>query len=396
MSAELAGSLNPTEGHILAGVQIDEHRFLARVKSPQLFQIAPDPRDTEDKRKLATSKDAQDLREIRLKVQRLFEGAKAKNVGPYADYMVGLHHGQPGITPTIILYSEAPLETALDGQLNVGTVLVPYGCKLVAIDGETQLAARYEAANRAPQTNGDPVAVYICHGLSNAWARQAFHDLNVLGVRPNAAVSIGMDARDPITRVTGNLEARVPFFAGRVSRTRRQLRTNDPEVTTIAALRGACVTFVHGISGTKYGARPVPLPPDNEAAVLDAAVEWWRGLTGILGEAIEDRAERIASAPAVLSALGAMGHPLLAADTPDQRRKILTAQLAKLQSVDWGRGHQWDGIAGKFTPKGVFTVAGSKETAHAIFAALNDETASSYAKVRAPAPGSMSGSVAAS
>ncbi len=137
------------------------------MKSPQLFQIAPDPRDTEDKRKLAASKDAQDLREVRLKVQRLFEGAKAKNVGAYADYVIGLHTGQPGITPTIILYSEAPLDTAIDPQMSVGTVLVPYGAKLVAIDGETQLAARYEAANRAPETKDDPVAVYICHGLGS-------------------------------------------------------------------------------------------------------------------------------------------------------------------------------------------------------------------------------------
>ncbi|WP_162409501.1 DNA sulfur modification protein DndB [Acuticoccus sediminis] len=382
MFADSTARLNPTEGHILAGVQIDEHRFLARVKSPQLFQIAPDPRDTEDKRKLAASKDAQDLREIRLKVQRLFEGAKAKNVGAQADYVISLHNGQPGITPTIILYSEAPLETALDPQMSVGTVLIPYGVKLVAIDGETQLAARYEAANRMPETKDSAVAVYICKGLGNAWARQAFHDLNVLGVRPNAAVSIGMDARDPLTRLTSDLEARVPFFEGRISRTRRQLRASDPEVTTISALRGACVTFVHGIGGTKYGARPVPLPAGREAAVLEAAVEWWRGVTGLIGDALENRDDTVASAPAVLSALGAMGHPLLAADGPDQRRRGLNAQLAKLEAVDWARGRQWEGIAGKFTPKGAFTVGGSKETAHAIFGALNDETSAPYARIR--------------
>ena len=80
MQVENKLPLNPTEGHILAGVQIDEHRFLARVKGPQLFQIAPDPRDSENKRKLAASKEAQDMRDIREAVQRPFEGAKAKNV----------------------------------------------------------------------------------------------------------------------------------------------------------------------------------------------------------------------------------------------------------------------------------------------------------------------------
>jgi DNA sulfur modification protein DndB len=122
---EIGTTLNPTEGHILAGLQIDRHRFLARVKCPQLFQIAPDPRDSEDKRKLSASKEAQDLRATREQVQRLFENAKAKNVGSYADYIVGLHKGQPGTTPTIILYAEAPLTTALDEHFGFGAILVP-------------------------------------------------------------------------------------------------------------------------------------------------------------------------------------------------------------------------------------------------------------------------------
>ncbi len=191
-----------------------------------------------------------------------------------------------------------------------------------------------------------------------------------------------MDARDPITRLTSDLEARVPFFDGRISRTRRQLRASDPEVTTISALRGASVTFVHGIGGTKYGARPVPLPRGQEVHLLDVAAEWWRAVTTSIGSAIEDRAGQIVSAPAVLSAVGAMGHPLLAVEAADQRRKLLAEQLAKLEAVDWTRGRHWEGIAGKFTPKGAFTVGGSKETAHAIFAALNDKASASNERIR--------------
>ena len=34
------------------------------------------------------------------------------------------------------------------------------------------------------------------------WAKQAFHDLNLLSVRPNAATAISMDMRDPLTSIT--------------------------------------------------------------------------------------------------------------------------------------------------------------------------------------------------
>jgi DNA sulfur modification protein DndB len=43
----------------------------------------------------------------------------------------------------------------------------------------------------------------------------------------------------------------------------------------------------------------------------------------------------------------------------------------------------WENIAGKFTPKGTFSIGGTKETAYAVFAALTDENAKSYAQVRA-------------
>jgi DNA sulfur modification protein DndB len=96
-------ALSPVDRHLIAGVQIDDHRFIGRVKTTQLFQIAPDPRDTENRRKVDANKELQELWEIREEVQRLFSGAKAKNVAPYAEYIVQVHHGQDGLTPTIVL-----------------------------------------------------------------------------------------------------------------------------------------------------------------------------------------------------------------------------------------------------------------------------------------------------
>jgi DGQHR domain-containing protein len=374
--------LNPTDGHLIAGVKINDHQFLGRLKAPQLFQIAPNPRDSEDRKKVDASKDLQDLREIREEVQRLFAGAKAKNVGPYADYILDVHLGEvDGITPPIILYSEDELAEGTDDS-GKEFIQVPYDKRLVAIDGETQLAARFEAANRNPDTKNEFVAIYICHGRDKLWARQCFHDLNVLGVRPNAALSIGMDARDPLTRVAREVERQVPFFRERVNKVRRQLGVHDADVVTITALRGACITLAEGIGGVKYGARPVPLPGEQVERALQAAVEWFTAVTDAIGPAMEDRENKLASAPAVLAAIGAMGHELVNIDIPASRETKTAALVRKLRTVDWRRGKHWEGIAGKFTPKGIFSVGGSKETAYAVYEALNDETSPGYVSIR--------------
>lgn len=374
--------LNLTDGHLIAGVKINEHQFLGRLKAPQLFQIAPDPRDTENRKKVDASKDLQDLHEIREEVQRLFAGQKAKNVASYAEYIVDVRAGHvDGITPPIILYSE---ERLAEGEDDSGKELVqvPYDKRLVAIDGETQLAARFEAANRDPNTRNEFIAVYICHGRDKQWARQCFHDLNVLGVRPNAALSIGMDARDPLTRVAREVERRIPFFRDRVNKARRQLGAHDPDVVTITSLRGACITLAEGIGGIRYGARPVPLSSEQVDRTLIAAVEWFTAVTDAIGPAIEDREAKLASAPTVLASIGAMGHELVNIDDAALRETKTAALVRRLKSVDWRRGKHWEGIAGKFTPKGAFSVGGSKETAYAVYEALNDETSPGFVSVR--------------
>ncbi|SDG87493.1 DNA sulfur modification protein DndB [Bradyrhizobium sp. Rc2d] len=373
--------LNPTDGHIIAGTAIDENRFIGRVRASQLFQIAPDPRDSENKKKLDASHELQELRGIRDEVQRLFEGAKKKNVEPYADYIVALRNGQDGLTPAITLYCEAPLlvEMREDGT---AFIQVPWDKRLVAIDGETQLAARHEAANLDPETKKDFVPIYINHGRDEGWARQAFHDLNTLGVRPNAALSLGMDARDPITRVCREVERHVGFFKGRVNKVRRQLRSTDAEVVTITTLRGACVTLAKGINGVQYGARPVPVPEETINAIERAAIDWFNALTEAYGPALENREHSLASSPTAMAALGAVGHPLVNVADPKDRALKARELVNSLSGVNWTRDKTWEGIAGKFTPKGSFSLGGSKETAYAVYATLTDPASAGYSRVR--------------
>jgi DNA sulfur modification protein DndB len=373
--------LNPTEGHIIAGAKIDSHRFVGRVKAAQLFQLAPDPRDSENKKKVDASKHLQDMLDIREEVQRLFEGQKKKNVESYAQYIADLSEGAEGITPPITLFtdSQLELEESVDGTCHIQ---IPWGEQLVAIDGETQLAARHEAANIRPETKQEFVAVYMCFGRDRLWARQAFHDLNTLGVRPNAALSIGMDARDPLTGVSREVERRVPFFKDRVNKVRRQLRATDTDVVTITGLRGACVTFAKGINGVQFGSRPVAFEAGSVKQLTEAAVSWFEAVADAIGPSIEDREKKLASTPAVLAAIGALGNPLASIIDSSERRARALQIAATLSNVNWERSKRWEGIAGKFTPKGAFSVGGAKETAYAVYSALSDPNDLGYTRIR--------------
>jgi hypothetical protein len=83
-----------------------------------------------------------------------------------------------------------------------------------------------------------------------------------------------------------------------------------------------------------------------------------------------------------MAALGAMGHALVGISDAQDRKLKAHELLRSIKTVNWSRDKTWEGIAGKFTPKGTFSIGGAKETAYAVFAALTDENASSYKKVR--------------
>jgi hypothetical protein len=139
---------------------------------------------------------------------------------------------------------------------------------------------------------------------------------------------------DPLTRAARDIERSVPFFRNRVNKARRQLGANDTDVVTITSLRGACITLAEGIGGIKYGARPVPLSDDRTKAVLEVGVEWFRAVTEAIGPAMEDRLNKLASAPTVLPAIGAMGQEFVNIDDPVNR----STKMARLK-----RSRRWRG-----------------------------------------------------
>jgi DNA sulfur modification protein DndB len=378
----LPTKLDGVDGFVLPGVRVNENRFIARVKVAQLLKLCEDPRRSEDPRQREGSTQLQAVHELRSKVQRLFEGAKRTNVPKYAEYIVLTFRGGDGLTPPITLFSPVALEVDVESH-GLGYVRVPWNMPMIAIDGDTQLASRFLASSIDAGTMDQFIAVDVNHGRSVEWAQQAFHDMNLLAVRPNAALGIGMDQRDPLTHIARVVEQRVPFFAGRVNTVRRQLRPRDHEIVTITTLRGACVTLAEGISGVKWGAKAVPLPEDRVVAVERAAVEWWRAVTELLGTAIEDRDGSVAGAPAVLTAIGAVGNALTRMPDPTERAAELAKRINLLRSVDWRKGDHWvNAGAGTKTQRGDYVISGPKQAAHTVYKALTDQTGFAFGEIR--------------
>jgi DNA sulfur modification protein DndB len=298
-----------------------------------------------------------------------------------------------GVTPPIVLWTEAELKM-FEPAPGIKALLLPFGLKFVAIDGETQLAARYEAAAKLDRLQQQFVPVVIHHGRDVDWARQAFHDLNALQIKPNTAVAISMDERDPLTQIAREVEKSVSFLIGRVNHRRRQLGKNDSDVMTISALRLACVTVAKGIGGIQYGARPIPGEElGNEIEqIQDVCVAWWDAVANAIGDEYEvgRRADSIATAPSALAAIGAFGHSLLSEGLSGADLEEAAADRAEeLLTVNWTRGPHWNGIAGKMTPSGRLSIAGAKESAYVIYKALTDVNSEEFRVVRKKKPAAL-------
>jgi DNA sulfur modification protein DndB len=215
--------------------------------------------------------------------------------------------------------------------------------------------------------------------------------LNVLAVKPNAALGLAMDERDPLTQVARDIEENVPFFRRRVNFKRRQLGTRDKEILTFAALRGACVTLAEGIGGVKYGAKPVAKPLEHVPAIRKAAIEWFLALAEVVGPAMENRRQTLAAASSAMAALGAVGHPLVETADDSERAQLCNKLVQRLRGVRWDKGKHWEGIAGKFTPKGNFSTSGAKDAAYGIYSALTEEDSPGYHRIRGREAGSDPG-----
>lgn len=378
--------LDLSAGQYVKGIQLSDTVFIAATNFNQVKAITRNPAHLQlnTKRTPYDSDEIEEERNLHDLIQRALVGNKARNVPAYRRYIETVVTGGVGVLPPMHLWSEAPLSVVRHGVQMY--TLVPNGDHLLAIDGETQLTAHWSINDQyTPEIRKlhreFPLACIIHHGVSQSHARQYFHDLNVLAVRPNTSLGLSMDTQDPIMKVVGDLEAALPTLRGRVDKQSRQLKKNSLKIVTLQSLRQMVVNVAKGISGVQYGARPAPIEEDTLADLREVAITWVGTYFNTFEKEIADRETSLAGAGPVLAAVGAMGETLMRT-APEDRTRVQTMMLDSLREVNWAKGDQWLGIAGNFTAAGVFSVKGTKEVAYAVFNALTDPENSSFCRVR--------------
>jgi len=373
-------------GFPVFGNLVSENEFQGVLTHGLFKMLVPDPRRLEGP--LAKyNADLSEVANVRARVQRLINGAKRRNVQPYAKYMISSVKTGEGFTPQIVLWSEAPLRVETDPGTGLSWALVPHEMRFVALDGDTQTTARNVADGMAPGLfDKHKVKVAIVHGVPEDQAQQIFADCNSQGVKVSTSMAIGLDNRDDATQLAKQIERQVPALHGRVNRQKRQLGSADQDILTISALRASVVCLVQGIGGVQYQTKTVEMDYDAQERFRAAGALWYSAAIDALGVAlsVENRATTFAAAPAVWCAIGAIGHDVIEEvagenfeadfDEADLEEAFRAAAQARLAGVDWRRGDHWLPLGAKKSSSGAVTLGGPKETASLIYKALRGES----------------------
>ena len=296
-------------GQYVKGLPLAPTVFLVTTTFKQLRTITRNPIHLQAGAKPTAfdSEEIEEERDIHSLIQRALTGNKGKNVSPYRQYIEGVVLGETGVLPPIHLWSETELDVVRHGASHY--VVVPNGEHLLAIDGETQLTAHWQLDQMATPENRKahrefPLAFILHHGITRSTARQYFHDLNVLAVRPNTSLGLSMDTKDPVMKVVGDLETRIPALFGQVEKQPRQLKKNSSKIATLQSLRQMVINVDKGISGVQYGARPAPIEEDKIDDLRDVALDWIGTYLNTFEEEIRNRETYLASSGPVLAAVG--------------------------------------------------------------------------------------------
>ncbi|MGN9907865.1 DNA sulfur modification protein DndB [Phytohabitans sp. LJ34] len=356
-----------------------------------LLTLVPDPVREENATALRSDRKLREHAELRSEVQRLLKGtAKGKNVKPYAAYIAAGLRGEldkAWSSPPICLWSSRPLEPGPDGVASL-----PLGVPIVAIDGETQVAAMHAIMNDPAAFDLDeatigrtPVAFEIYWDITTSDARQIFHDRNLFGVSVAKTLALSMDQRDFGTtiaqRVLSITEVSVggksESFSHFVNSRKRQLGQSDPEWMTLSGLRSLCVTVLFGKPGIEATSGTIEKSDLADIEPQIALNEVSSTVSSLVRAFSDDLATRSAlTAPAILAGVGAAAHRTTSW-TREQPRLTSDQLHSLLRQVRWEREEKyWEGVAAKRTASGGLSFAGgAKDSGHRVCdAVLNPDS----------------------
>ncbi|ESZ46243.1 hypothetical protein X731_16265 [Mesorhizobium sp. L2C054A000] len=373
-------------GTPVSGLKVDDHRFVTVMPFARLMNLVRDPLQAANPKFREASSQLSDYYALHEEIQRAFDKGKKENAAAYAEYIINLHEGEHGDTPTIDLYTPQALPVlGPDGPDQKAKLIWVHGLTVAPYDGETQLAARFIAAQKREATKQMPVVVTITHGRPVEYARQCFHDRNAYQRRAPVGVAMAMDARDAFISVVREVEQKVAFAKGKIAWRSRQMPQKGGFIAAAPFVRTAVACFAHGIGGVQMSKAEMPEGIDA-AELTKRAVIWFEKVLDKAGPYMQDREHYVASSPAIWAALGAMGKPLMETSAGDTAslRTLADSLAARLDHVDWRKGDNWVGIAVKSTPSGYSFAGGAKDSGSIAFKALNDSGDANYNRVRVP------------
>ncbi|MBX9880767.1 MAG: hypothetical protein K2X73_02210 [Sphingomonas sp.] len=368
-------------GQVVSGLYVDENRFVAVMPFSRLERLVTNPMLASNPKLRESNSTLSEYFKLHEEIQRAFDKGKKDNAVSYSDYIIRLKGGANGDTPTIDLYS--PKKLPLHQGKN--KILWPYDLVAVPFDGETQLAARFLAANSDIETKAMPVIVTITHGKPVEHARQCFHDRNAFQRRAAVGVAMAMDTRDPFITAIRKLEEADTNVRGKILwRSRQMPQKGKDHVATASFLRTATACFAHGIGGVQMPQASLPEGISEEDFARRTQI-WFGRLIEKVGPYMQDRENYVASSPAIWAALGALGKPVCDPQVMDTTmlENVADGLLAKLDGVDWKKGGHWIGIAVKQTNDGGYSFAGgAKDSGSIAYKALTDASEHNFRQIR--------------
>ena len=163
------------KGKSLQAIEVTPHEAVGTVSLNELEHFGVKSPAEMAKMSLAKAdKDDIPFKELRITVQRTWDKTRMARADLYKQYQRHLQDGTIyGATPPVTIYVDQPGKSHADG-----TLVFSYTALAIAIDGETQLEARFRLRDDLPETGDNPFAVTIHHGIPEAHAIQILHDYN--------------------------------------------------------------------------------------------------------------------------------------------------------------------------------------------------------------------------
>jgi hypothetical protein len=372
---------HPDHSRLLTSVSFGVLRSKLVRCSPMEVEQAEKYSRSQRKSRIVLPQDLEDLQRLRGAIQRGFKGNRKSNVLKFATYFLRRAlAGKAFSTPPIALYTpdqvlcdrfesdngvvrSRPVLESDHGVIGTVAAFIEPTARIMAIDGETQLAALFQAREQLSLENMElekkaidrlPVGIELNFDADVTWAHHAFNVRNREGIK-QTGLSLGAAESDPHIWVLQSLLDAHPHLKPFVDVKARSSTKAKP--LTGSSLIQFIACFQVGTTGVDKAKASKDITDSELERLREQTIEWMEVLVQDLGPKLTD-ATYICSASHILAALGVLGHAVLRSS--GQRRDLQKVR-SRLRAINWLKGPHWIGIAGKAGADGLLCVGGAKE-----------------------------------